>query len=424
MQNIYFETYGCALNRSDSETMKGILEKNGFNIVSDIEKSDVIIINSCTVKLSTFNKFKFLLKKYSHLKNKKLIIAGCVSQTNLDMLKKANVSAIGVDHISDIVEVVKETLSGKIIHLVGREKNVTRLNLSKNRENPVIEIVPISQGCLGNCSYCKVKLARGDLKSYSVAKIVKQVKDAAADGVKEIWLTSQDNGCYGLDINTNIIELLEKLVTIKGNFKIRVGMANPNFVYKYLDGFLKIFDDPKMFRFIHIPLQAGSNKVLRDMRRKYTKEEFIEVVTKLRSRYPDISISTDIICGFPTETEADFKETLDVVKKLSFDTINISKYSSMDQTDASKMKQLTSEIIKDRSKRMTDLYHKTAKNRNQFWMSWEGLILIDEYGKDDTAIGRNECYRPVIVDNSENEIELGDYIFTRVNKVTSFDLRN
>jgi threonylcarbamoyladenosine tRNA methylthiotransferase CDKAL1 len=416
---VFFETHGCAINNSDSETMKGILKQDGFEIVDKIESSDVIVLNSCTVKLPTFNRFKSLVKKYSSMPKKKLVIAGCVPQTNLNQLK--DYSCIGVEQIKQIGHVVWETYEGNIIHMIERSKD-PRLNLPKIRRFDFVEIVPISKGCLGNCSYCKVKFARGDLVSYNPAAIIRQIKSALNDGVKEIWLTAQDTGAYGLDINTNIVELLEKIIVIKGDFKIRLGMANPNFVYRFLSKFLKIFESEKMFRFLHIPLQSGSDKVLKDMRRAYTVKQFIECTDKLREKFPDITLATDIITGFPTETNEDFKKTISLVNKVKFDVINVSKYSSMDKTDASKMKQIASEIIKKRSSELTKSYTDNSFERNKFWQNWQGSVVIDEIGKNNTLIGRNYAYKPIII-SKKPKLKLGNSIDVKIIKTTKYDLR-
>lgn len=410
---IYFETYGCSLNSSDTETMKGLLKKEGYGLVDDKGSADIIIINSCTVKLPTFNKFKFLLKKY---RKRKLIIAGCVPQTNLELLK--DISAIGVEQLKQIAHVVQETLEGNVVHLVSRSTG-PRLNLPKIRRNRIIEIIPVSRGCLGECSYCKVKLARGSLFSYDPKEIVRQLKTGLKEGIKEVWLTSQDNGAYGQDIGTTIIELLKTVLSIKGDFKVRLGMANPNFVYKYLDGFLELYNNRKLFRFLHTPVQSGSNSVLKAMRRKYTIEDFMMAVVALRHKYPDLTISTDVICGFPTETERDFLTTMQLIKDIKPDIINISKFSPMDQTEAAKMKLLTTQTVKSRSQKMTALYRKLSTERNRFWIGWKGEVLVDEKGKKSTWIARNYAYKPVILKKGK----LGEKKEVKIIRTTAFDLR-
>ncbi len=424
--NVYFQTYGCTLNVSDTETMQGLVSKEGYNVVDTIDEADIAIINTCTVKHATFNRFKSLLMA-NRSKDIKLVITGCIPQTNLDLMN--NVSAIGVEQLDEIVRVVSETLSGNIIHLIDR-KNGKRLNLPKIRRNEIIEIVPISKGCLGNCAYCKVRFARGALVSYPLREIVEQVKTSISEGVKEVWLTSQDNGAYGLDINIDIITLLDELINLKGDFKIRFGMSNPNFVYDRLDDFIRIFRSNKMYKFLHLPIQAGDDTVLKDMRRKYTSEEFKKVYSEFKSNFDDFVIGTDIICGYPTESDEQFDVTLDIVKELNFDVVNISKFSSMDQTDASKLKQLASEVIKTRSKKLSELHKEISFNINHDLVGKTFNVLIDETNKDGSFVGRTDSYRTVTISKENNsnfedfdKIKLGDYLSVEIVDHGTYDLR-
>ncbi len=387
------------MNQADSEIMQGILNKAGYEIGED---GDLIIINTCTVKDQTIKNFKKFLEQY---KDKKVILAGCIAQT-----QKLDYSCIGTDQIHKIVEVVEETLEGNIVSMIKREKN-ERLNLPKIRKNDIIEIIPICQGCLDRCSFCQTKAARGHLYSYSVEGIVKQMKNAIKEGAKEIWLTSQDNGAYGKDIGTNLCGLLKELLKIEGEYKIRIGMGNPNHLIDMVDEIFEILQHPKMFKFIHIPVQSGNNQVLKDMNRRYTVEQFIDICNKLKG----ITLATDIIVGFPTETEEQFLETLDLVNKIRFDVINISKYSARPNTPASKMKQLHQGIINDRSKRLTELFKQISLERNKSWNEWQGEVLIDNIN-----MGRNFAYKPIVFDSKQI---LGETVNVKVKEVTTFHLK-
>ena len=387
------------MNQADSEIMQGILNKAGYEIEED---GDLIIINTCTVKDQTIKNFKKFLEQY---KDKKVILAGCIAQT-----QKLDYSCVGTDQIHKIVEVVEETLEGNIVSMIKREKN-ERLNLPKIRKNDIIEIIPICQGCLDRCSFCQTKAARGHLYSYSVEGIVKQMKNAIKEGAKEIWLTSQDNGAYGKDIGTNLCGLLKELLKIEGEYKIRIGMGNPNHLIDMVDEIFDILQHPKMFKFIHIPVQSGNNQVLKDMNRRYTVEQFIDICNKLKG----ITLATDIIVGFPTETEEQFLETLNLVNKIKFDVINISKYSARPNTPASKMKQLHQGIINDRSKRLTELFKEISLERNEAWNEWQGEVLID-----DTNMGRNFAYKPIVFDSKKI---LGETVNVKVKEVTTFHLK-
>ncbi|MBU0667053.1 MAG: tRNA (N(6)-L-threonylcarbamoyladenosine(37)-C(2))-methylthiotransferase [Nanoarchaeota archaeon] len=394
MIKIFFKTYGCAHNQSDSEVMMGLLLDAGHKIVKTKKEADILIYNTCTVKDPSEKKF------LSELRNtdKKIVVAGCIPQSEPELNELKNYSLVGVKQIHRIVEVVKETLAGNIVQLLMHTKS-KRQNLPKVRRNNLIEIIPLSNGCLGNCAYCKVKSARGDLESFCEDEIIEQFKTAVLEGVKEFWLTSEDTGTYGLDIGTNLPKLLKKILEIPGDYRIRLGMINPQYVKKYLKELITIYKDSRMFKFIHIPVQSGSNPVLKIMNRKYSVSDFKTFVLKLRKNIPNITIATDIICGFPTETDKDFKMTLELVKEFQFPVLNISKFYPRPKTKAALMPLLITEIPKERSKQLVLLNN--SLRCNDSWLSWEGDVFVDEKGKNNSFIGRNDFYKLVVLKGEE-----------------------
>ncbi len=419
MTKIYIETAGCSHNFADSEQMAGLLKEAQFQIIDDPEEADVIILNTCTVKTITENNFYKRLKeveeKYPY---KIIIIAGCIPQTEPKKLKKHTL--IGTKQIHNVVEAVEEALNDNIIKMLEMGE-MPPLNLPRVRKNPVVEIIPISRGCLGACTFCKTKQARGNLESYSIEDIKNEVQNAIKEDVKEIWLTSQDTSCYGFDLKTNLANLLKELVQIPGNFKIRIGMMNPDHLVKFRDEFFEVFANEKIFQFLHIPLQSGSNKVLENMNRNYVVEEFHYLVKQIKEKFPRTTLATDIIVGFPGETDEDNWQTLTALRLLSFDVINISKFWSRPGTKAAKMKQLPTEVIKHRSKVITDIGHNIFRLQNERWLGWEGSIIIDEPGKEENQfIGRNNSYKPVII---EGNFKLGQTVNVKIVKTTTWDLR-
>jgi len=184
----------------------------------------------------------------------------------------------------------------------------------------------LQEGCLWNCLYCATKLARGNAKSHPQEYIYKEVRDAKLNGLKIIYFTGTDLATYGYDLNIDLADLLFGLKDIKGEYYIRVGMANPGILNKFIDKLLESYDNENIFKFFHIPVQSGSNNVLKTMGRGYSIQDFYELVEKIRKRYYEGTISTDIIVGYPTETEEDFRKTLELVENIKFDIINISKY--------------------------------------------------------------------------------------------------
>ncbi len=417
MVRIFIETYGCSANFADSEQMAGLLKQAQFEIVSNIDNSDLIIINTCTVKGPTEDKFWSRLKELNSM-GKMLVIAGCIAQTERKKLK--NHSLIGTKQIHKIVEVVEEVVNENVAKEIAFGDNPD-LDLPVVRKNPIIEIVPISRGCLGNCAFCKTKAARGKLESYSIEEIVERIENAVEEGVREIWLTSQDCGCYGFDINTNLVELLENVVKIKGKFKVRVGMMNPDHLVKILEPLVEIYKNKKIFKFLHLPVQSGDDKVLEHMNRPYKVEDFVHQVETFRKAMPEITIATDIIVGFPGETDEQHWNTMSLVRKISPDAVNISKFWPRPNTLAAKMKnKIPVDVMKHRSKVLMDIFKNIAKLQNERWLEWEGPIIIDEEGKEDREwIGRNEAYKQVIV---RGDYKIGDLIKVKINKAETFAL--
>ncbi len=417
MANIFIKTFGCSLNNSDSEVMAGLLEKEGHDIVESAEKADLLVVNTCTVKGPAEMSFLRFLRNN---KGKKTVVAGCIPQADQELKILEKYSLIGVNQLNNIGFIVEQTLKGNKVKLLKKEHN-KRLNLPKIRKNSVIEIIPICEGCLGNCTYCKVKQARGNLFSYEKKAIIKQIRDSIKDNIKEVWLTSQDNGCYGLDINTNVIELLRDVVKIKGDFKIRFGMVNPNFALKYLDELIEIYKNKKMFNFLHIPVQSGNNRILKLMGRKYSVKDFKKIIKRFRSEIPDISISTDIICGFPSETEQEFLDSYNLIREIKPNAVNINMFWARSKTKAADMEQILSRDIKERTRKLTRLFHEIALEQNKKWVGWEGSVVVDEFGKNKTMIARNYAYKQVILKGNYN---LGETVYVKIKKATKFDLRD
>ncbi|HLD72074.1 MAG TPA: tRNA (N(6)-L-threonylcarbamoyladenosine(37)-C(2))-methylthiotransferase [Candidatus Nanoarchaeia archaeon] len=425
MTTIYIETNGCSHNFADSEQMAGLLKQAKFELTEIIGEADVIIFNTCTVKSPTesafFTRLNEVKSKYSH---QILIIAGCIAQTDPKKLK--GYPLLGTKQIHRVVEIVEEALHENMVQML-ETGEMPPLNLPRIRKNPAVYILPISRGCLGACTFCKTKAARGNLVSYPLEDIKKEVETALAEGVKEIWLTSQDTGCYGFDLNSstnpnlNLAKLLKELISLPPDFKIRIGMMNPNHLLKYKEEFLEIFSSPKIFKFVHLPLQSGDNQILKSMKRNYTVEEYKELVQSIRTSFPQVTLATDIIVGFPGETEEQNWNTLTLLRQLSPEVVNISRFWPRPGTKAAELKALDTEIVQHRSRIIADICKNISKLRNERWLDWEGEIIIDEPGKEPNQwIGRNLSYKPVIVEGS---FRLGDLVKVKITKATDWDLR-
>ncbi|MHA1874357.1 MAG: tRNA (N(6)-L-threonylcarbamoyladenosine(37)-C(2))-methylthiotransferase [Candidatus Heimdallarchaeaceae archaeon] len=394
-KRIYREVYGCSANVADYEIASGLLERNGFKLVNNENQSDLNILFTCVVKTPTSNRMIHRIKELTKL-NKPLIVAGCMPKTEKEVIEKINpkASLLGPDSIEKVVDVVNATLSGKKIVIL-KDLRKPKICLPRIRKNPVIHICEISTGCLSNCSYCEVKYARGKLFSYPTDLIAEEIRQSLKDGCKEIWLTSQDCGCWGRDFNSNLPQLLDKISKIDGKFFIRIGMMNPLHTKDIVDELIDSYKSEKIFKFLHLPVQSGSDRILEKMNRGYRVRDFIEIVRRFREEFSSMTLWTDVIVGFPGETEEDFKKTIALIKKIKPDVVNISKFGPRPGTEAAKMKQLPSELINKRSKKLTKVVKKIQLKKNEGWVGWEGEVLIDEVNKN--FIGRNFAYKPIIL---------------------------
>lgn len=426
-RKVWVEAFGCSANIADAEMIKGILYNSGYELTATRKNSDLNIIVTCAVKDATEHRMISKIKKYS--KEKPLVVAGCLPKTSKKLVESfsPNSSLLGPQSLNRTVEVVDGSLNGqKIVAL--DDSMSTKVNLPKMRLNPVVSIIQISSGCLSECSFCQTKLAKGSLTSYRIGDILRQVKDDVASNCKEIWLTSTDNGCYGLDLKTDLVDLLEMCSNIEGDYKIRVGMMNPMYVPRFLDRLISLYrNNDKVFKFLHLPVQSGSERILRKMKRGHTAKIFLDVVKELRKKIPEITIATDIITGFPSESERDFEETMNLIEESQPDVINSSRYSPRPGTLAAKYPRLSTKIVKERSTRLHTIIRKTSMRRNRIWYGWKGQILIDELLDEGKIQGRNYAYRPVIIEipgskKFDPKQLLGQYLSIKVIEISNYSL--
>ncbi|KAI3990894.1 hypothetical protein MKX01_026078 [Papaver californicum] len=396
-QTIYMKTFGCSHNQSDSEYMAGQLSAFGYALSDNPDDADLWLINTCTVKSPSQSAMDTLIVKCKTAK-KPLVVAGCVPQGSRDIKELEGVSIVGVQQIDRVVEVVEETLKGHEVRLLTR-KTLPALDLPKVRKNKFIEILPINVGCLGACTYCKTKHARGHLGSYTVDGLVERVKAVAAHGVKEIWLSSEDTGAYGRDIGTNLPTLLNAIVAVlppDRSTMLRIGMTNPPFILEHLTEIAAVLNHPCVYSFLHVPVQSGSDPVLTAMNREYTVSDFKKVCDTLLELVPGMHIATDIICGFPGETDENFAETVDLVKEYKFPQVHISQFYPRPGTPAARMKKVPSAVVKKRSRELTSVFESFTP-----YQGMEGQIeriWITEIATDGVhLVGHTKGYIQVLV---------------------------
>ncbi|MBA0909140.1 MAG: tRNA (N(6)-L-threonylcarbamoyladenosine(37)-C(2))-methylthiotransferase [Nitrosarchaeum sp.] len=401
MAKIFVEAYGCSASFADSEMISGLIVNGGHTLAEDSSQADLNILVTCSVKDSTANK---MIHRIKSLKAKPLIVAGCLPKAEKSTVEKISqhASMLGPNSLGKTLQVIDSTLRG-IKHVELEDSDISKVGLPKVRLNSVVGIVEIASGCMSECTFCQTKLAKGDLSSYRIGDIVRQVETEISEGCKEIWLTSTDNGCYGLDIDTDLPSLVKAVSEIPEDFMIRVGMMNPMYMPKIKDKLIESYQSDKVYKFLHIPLQSGSDQVLHDMKRGHTVNTVREIIKKAKLRFTNFTISTDIIVGFPTETRSDFEKTVELINEIRPDMVNLSKFSARPGTEAAKLKQLDSAEVKNRSKIIFELINKISLENNQKWIGWKGKVLFDEQTEDGIK-GRNFAYKPVFL---KEEIKIG-----------------
>ncbi len=406
----YWESYGCAASTADMERLIGILVDEGFQPIDNPGDADFIILNTCAVKLTTENRMISRFKKLS-LYKKPIIVTGCLPRMNLARFTRecsSFAAALDPASISEIGEIVRRVLAGEKAIVAFGDK--WKFDLPRVDLHPVIHIVPISHGCLGNCAFCGVKNVRGRLASVRLGDIVKDIKRALKSGRREIWLTSQDNGVYGWDIGTNMNELLERILSLDGDFRLRIGMMNPHGARSLLPGLIEHYNDPRVYKFAHVPVQSGSDKVLKLMNRQHTVEDFVYVANALKEGVDMMNISTDIIVGFPGEDDDDFSATVDMLKQVRPDITNVSKFYPRPNTGATNMRKIPTSTIADRSRKLADIVNKISLESNRRMIGKRFRVLASDEGRRGNIIARSPNYKQVII----KDAKLGEFYYVKV----------
>lgn len=409
---IYLETHGCTFNQADTDIMANILAKK-YDIVYDVEEADVIILNTCYVKLPTEQKMITKIRKYkTEFPDKKLIIGGCMVEVDDKRLEKfaGDDCWIGPHKLDKVDEVVEKAINGEVVHEYGKTRAIKAGKGKKNSES-LVHILQICEGCNGQCTFCCTRIARGFLISYPIDVIVEEAKDAVEHGCKELQVTAQDTACFGMDTGESFADLLNKLGAIEGDFRIRVGMMNPQSIKNQLHEVIDAFkNNDKIFNFVHLPIQSGSPKVLKEMNRKHTLDEYKYILNEFRKEIPQMSLATDIIVGYPTETEENFNQTLELLKEIKPDIVHISKYMHRPGAKSNHLKEIDHNIMKNRSHRVNQVKTEVMLEKNKEYENTIQNVLITSKGSSGGYVGYTDSYKNVIVD----EAEIGSFMDVKI----------
>lgn len=389
-------TFGCQMNARDSEKLTGILEEIGYEIIED-EHADFVIYNTCTVRDNANQRVYGRLGALNSIKRKNpemmIALCGCMMQEDLvvEKLKQSYrfVNLIfGTHNIFKFAELIADAMEsrGMVIDIWKDTEKIVE-DLPSERKYPFKSGVNIMFGCNNYCSYCIVPYVRGKERSREPQDILREIRKLAADGVIEIMLLGQNVNSYGKNLAEpmTFAQLLQEIEKIDGIERIRFMTSHPKDLSDDLIAVMK--DSQKICRHMHLPLQSGSSRVLKTMNRKYTKESYLELVDKLRAAIPDISLTTDIIVGFPGETEEDFKETVDVVKRVRYDSAFTFIYSKRTGTPAAAMtEQITADVVKDRFDRLLTEVQTIAREQSARYTGQTQEVLVEDINEQDNTL--------------------------------------
>jgi threonylcarbamoyladenosine tRNA methylthiotransferase CDKAL1 len=424
----YIETYGCTANQNNSEIIKGLLKQSGYEITNNIDIAEIIIINTCIVKGKTESKIK---RRIQDIKddNKLIIIAGCMPETDYLKLKRLNKNLLflGTHHIKDIARLLRDYYEKRLdkekqlFYLTSKSEE--KILLPKIPVNKLISITQISEGCLGECTYCKTRFAKGKLFSYDFDKIIKSIESDLKSGAKEVWITSQDNASYGIDKNHQMLPLLLKnILELKYNFKLRLGMVNPNNLYPILDEMIEVYKNKKIYKFLHLPIQSASDNVLKEMNRSYKIKIVEEILDRFNKELSSFTFATDLIVGYPTEKELDHEKNIEFLKKYKPDVLNLSKFSSHQKTKSGHLKILNKEIINKRTNVLMALHRKLSLEKKQAFIGKKISVFVNERINDSSIYkARDDNYNIILINSSDKNI-LGKSLVVKIEKVGVYHL--
>ena len=407
-KKVAFVTLGCKVNQYESNAMAQKFIDNNYEICDIEDNPDIIIVNTCTVTNIADRKSRQLLRKAKETNPNAVVVAcGCyvqVAKDKVDSIEEIDIS-IGNSEKKDIVQIVENYINqnemiNEIID-VNKEKDFSEMGLVTFTEKTRATI-KIQDGCNNFCTYCLIPYARGRVRSRNKENIIKEVEEIAKKGIQEIVITGIHIASYGLDFNDNyrMIDLLEDLNKIDGIKRIRLGSLEPSLITDEFTKRLSKLD--KICNHFHLSLQSGCDATLKRMNRKYTTSEFRQVVNRLRKTFKDVNLTTDIIVGFPGETEEEFEKTYNFLKEIKFYKMHVFKYSPREGTPASKMpNQVDGNIKEERSQKLIELSDKNQEEYNKIYFSKPQEVLFEEQ-KDGVWTGYTSNYVKVFYQSDEN----------------------
>ncbi len=432
MAKLHLITYGCQMNEYDSERVAGLLRERQYELTPDPREADLIIVNTCAIREKAEDKVFSKLGELRALKSGRpeLVIGvmGCMAQLHQETILRR---APGVDlvfgspaiaRVVDLVELAKRERrplldigEGPLVKITAKPPGASRLKA----------FVTVMEGCEKHCTFCVVPRTRGRERSHAPEAILAEVRSLAADGCREVTVLGQTVNAYGRDLTppTDLAELFAQINDVEGIERIRFTTSNP---YNLTPRLIRALRDvPKVCEYFHLPLQSGSNRVLERMNRGYTRERYLALVAEIRDAVPDMAFSTDLIVGFPGETEADFAATLEVVERVGYDNVFVFRYSPRPGTPAASMPdQVPDDVKAGRNSRLLELVNRVTAERNRRLAGRTLEVLVDGTSKKNAGelSGRTRCNRVVNFDG-QGRVALGDRVGVQVTEALPHSLR-
>jgi threonylcarbamoyladenosine tRNA methylthiotransferase CDKAL1 len=389
----YVEAYGCTLNFGEAREVEALLRERGWDLAGGPDDADLVVLATCVVIETTE---RAMLKRIKELAGaRRLIVTGCMATACREKAERLvpNAQFIAPGDLSAFSAVVIEDAKPG-----SRARHPSRGSYG---------IVPIATGCTGTCSYCITRLARGELRSRDPEGIIESVRRKVSSGPREIQLTAQDTAAYGSDIESDLPSLVDGICQLPWDFRLRIGMMNPKSALLISERIAQMYLSPKVFKFLHLPLQSASDALLEHMERGYTSSDFRMMVQRVRRAVPSLTLSTDIIVGYPGESDSDHRRNMSMVSEIRPDIVNVTRFSPRPGTKAAGAEgKIVGWRAKERSRELTELRFKVAQELNAKWVGKRVRALATEMGKRGGTILRNDEYKQIVV---QEMLPLGRY---------------
>jgi tRNA-2-methylthio-N6-dimethylallyladenosine synthase len=422
---LYIETYGCQMNLSDSEIITGIMKANGYEIVTTLEEANIILFNTCSVREHAEERVIQRIRSIKKIKQNHIIfgLIGCMAERlkeKIFNIEKSIDLILGPDNYRKLPEYIKQIEQQKKLCDTTFQHEETYSDIIPSRESDVIAWIPIMRGCDNHCSYCIVPLTRGKERSRDFNSIIDEAKKLISENYKELYLLGQNVNSYNYD-GKNFSDILESVAKLNRDVRIRFMTSHPKDLSN--DLIETISRHHNICKYIHLPCQSGSNRILKIMNRKYTREQYLELIKKIKNAIPEVSLSTDVIVGFPSETEADFLDTLNLLSEVKFDSAFMFKYSPREGTAAYLLNDDVPENVKsERLSKVIDLQQNISSSSNQNLIGTSQEVLIESYSKKSESEFQGRLGNNKVVVFPAHKNKIGETTKIKITRSTSATL--